>query len=247
MAKTHYDDSFFDYQLEGSGMTAKEIIPVIYDVFKPQSVLDIGCGSAIWLRTFADMYKIADIRGVDGDYVKKELLKIPAEKFASYDLTKFYDAGRQFDLAMSVEVAEHIPHASSEAFVKTLVNASRKVVFSAAIPGQGGTYHVNEQYPEYWAERFAAHGYVTVDYFRKKFWDDSKVEWWYAQNIFIFIHKDELANYPQLQDAYQKTDPEFIRRIHPGMLQSRELKIDRYKNPAKNLRHHLYLLKQKLK
>jgi SAM-dependent methyltransferase len=247
MAKTKYDDSFYSYQMEGSVLSAQEMVPMIYELFRPQSVIDIGCGVGGWLRAFKEICKVDDVRGVDGDYVKKENLKIPDDKFISYDLTKFYDAGRSFDLSMSLEVGEHLPDTAADDFVKTLVKAARKVVFSAAIPGQGGTFHINEQYPEYWAEKFAKYDYVAVDYFRKKIWNNPKIEWWYRQNIFIFIHKDELPLYPQLQDAFQKTDPQFITRLHPEILVGKDMDIARLKNPIRNLRHQFYLAKQKLK
>ena len=247
MAKTQYDDSFYGYQMEGSVLSAREMVPMIYDLFKPKSVIDIGCGVGGWLKAFKEICKVDDVRGVDGEYVKTDNLKIPRDKFFSYDLTTFYDAGRSFDLSMSLEVGEHLPDKAADDFVKTLTSAARKVVFSAAIPGQGGTFHINEQYPEYWAQKFAKHGYVAVDYFRKKIWNNENIEWWYRQNIFVFIHKDELPNYPQLQEAYQKTDPEFITRLHPNILHGKDLDIARLKNPIKNLRHQFYLAKQKLK
>ena len=164
MAKTQYDDSFYGYQMEGSVLSAREMVPMIYDLFKPQSVIDIGCGVGGWLRAFKEICKVEDVRGVDGEYVKTDNLKIPRDKFISYDLTKFYDAGRSFDLSMSLEVGEHLPDSAADDFVKTLVKAARKVVFSAAIPGQGGTFHINEQYPEYWAEKFAKYDYVAEDF-----------------------------------------------------------------------------------
>jgi SAM-dependent methyltransferase len=247
MAKTHYDDSFYGYQMEGSLLSAMEMVPMIYDLFKPKSIIDIGCGVGGWLRAFKEICKIDDIRGVDGEYVKVDNLKIPRENFVSYDLTKYYDAGRKFDLSMSLEVGEHLPDSAADDFVKTLVTAARKVVFSAALPGQGGTFHINEQFPEYWASKFAKYDFVPVDYFRKKIWNNEKIEWWYRQNILVFVHKDELANYPQLQDAYQKTDGEFLSRIHPNILHGKEMDIARLKNPIKNLRYHLYLVKQKFR
>lgn len=244
MAVKHYDDSFYGYQLEGSLLSAKEMVPFVYDVFKPTSIIDIGCGLGSWLTAFKEICKIDDIRGVDGDYVKVDKLRIPGENFVSYDLTKYYDAGRQFDLAMSLEVGEHLPDSAADEFVKTLVQASRKVLFSAALPGQGGTFHINEQFPEYWAEKFAKHQYVAVDYFRKKIWNNEKIEWWYRQNVLLFIHEDELTNYPQLQEAYQKTDQTFLSRIHPEIIKWKESDIARLKNPIKNIRHQLYLAKQ---
>ena len=70
MAKTQYDDSFYGYQMEGSVLSAREMVPMIYDLFKPQSVIDIGCGVGGWLRAFKEICKVEDVRGVDGEYVK---------------------------------------------------------------------------------------------------------------------------------------------------------------------------------
>jgi SAM-dependent methyltransferase len=247
MYVNNYDDTFYQYVSGTSDDSAMVIAPLIFEVFRPASILDIGCGTGAWLRTFIDMYKLDDVRGVDGNYIKDSFRKIPKEKFTEYDLTNFYDAGRQFDMSLSVEVGEHLPDSSSDNLVKSLTNAAKCVVFSAAMPGQGGTYHINEQNPEYWAEKFAKHGYVCIDYLRPKIWDNEKVYWWYRQNILMFVHKDELAKYTVLHDAYQKTDPKFLRRIHKGMVQTRERDIARLKNPIANLRYHLYLAKQKIK
>jgi SAM-dependent methyltransferase len=242
-----YDDSFFNYIKATSDDSAMAIVPMVYEVFKPHSILDIGCGTGAWLHTFQSQYQIDDILGVDGDYVKEQFLRIPKDKFKSYDLKNYYEPGRQYDLAMSVEVGEHLPDSSADLLVKSLVQASRAVMFSAALPLQGGTYHINEQNPEYWAEKFAAHGYVCIDYLRPKIWDNNSIYYWYRQNILFYIHKDDLGKYPMLQKAYEKTDPSFLRRIHPEMILNRERDIQRLKNPAKNIRHQLYLFKQKLK
>ena len=53
---------------------------------------------------------------------------------------------------------------------------------SAALPGQGGTHHVNEQWIDYWANMFGQHGYQPFDFLRPLFWDDARIEPWYRQN-----------------------------------------------------------------
>jgi SAM-dependent methyltransferase len=242
-----YDDSFFNYIKATSDDSAMAIVPLVYEVFKPKSVLDIGCGTGAWLNTFQQLYQIEDIRGVDGDYVKDHFRRIPKEKFTSFDLKHYYEPGRKYDLAMSVEVGEHLPDSSSDLLVKSLVEAAPVVLFSAAMPLQGGTYHINEQNPEYWAAKFAQHGYVCIDYLRPQIWDNDVIYYWYRQNLLLYVHESVLSQYPILHPAYQKTDPQFLRRIHPEMILNRERDIARLKNPAKNMRHQLYLLKQKIK
>lgn len=248
MAKTQYDNSFFNYMTDAAIKSTFEAVPYIYNIFKPQSVLDVGCGTASWLMGYNKLFGVEDYRGVDGDYVDPKNLKIPAEKFVPYDLTKYYDAGRKFDLVYSLEVAEHLPDASADDFVRTLVDASKGIiVFSAALPGQGGTFHINEQFPEYWAQKFQKHGFVAVDYLRKKMWNNNVIDYWYRQNILIFIKPELLSNYPELQEAYKNTDPEFLTRIHPFLLQKKDEHIATLKSPIKHLRYRMYIMKERMK
>lgn len=59
------------------------------------------------------------------------------------------------------------------------------IIFSAAIPGQGGTGHFNEQWPDYWAELFGENGFAVDSSFRFGIWDDDRIENWYRQNLMI--------------------------------------------------------------
>ena len=103
------------------------------------------------------------------------------------DLAQPLQIDRRFDLALSLEVAEHLPPECGSEFVQTLTDLSSVILFSAAIPFQGGTDHLNEQWPEYWADRFDARGYVPIDCIRRRIWRNEDVEWWYAQNLMFFV------------------------------------------------------------
>jgi hypothetical protein len=91
--------------------------------------------------------------------VNKNRLKIPKECFAEVELDKGISVDRKYDLAISVEVAEHLPPNAADIFIESIVKASDIVLFSAAIPFQGGTNHINEQWPEYWNKLFNKNGY----------------------------------------------------------------------------------------
>ena len=82
-------------------------------------------------------------------------------------------------------MAEHLPASRASGFVHDLCAASDFVLFSAAIPGQGGQHHVNEQWPGYWADRFAAEGYAITGALRFRFWNTAGVEPWYRQNLLL--------------------------------------------------------------
>ncbi len=222
-----YDKSFYEEQSLGSRNSAKEIVPFLLKHFPLKSVVDLGCGLGTWLAVFKEN-GIDDIAGYDGDYVPQEYLQIPRENFHPSDLSEGIEFGRRFDLAMSLEVAEHISPLKAEAFVGKLTSLADIVMFSSAFPYQGGTGHVNENYPEYWAILFRERGYVPLDMIRDEFWFNGMVCPWYRQNTLIFIKKElRDANYPHLQDSVGKV----LTRIHPEMylwssVRPRETELD---------------------
>lgn len=209
-----YDQEFFKKQEQGSFTSAEDIVPTILNLAQPQSVIDIGCGNGAWLSAFAKC-GIRDFRGVDGDYVDPQMLLIPKDAFSSYDLSRPYHAERTYDLALSLEVAEHLPLASAEIFVDSLVRLAPVIVFSAAIPFQHGTHHVNEQFQTFWAERFEARGLLTVDFIRGKIWNNPRVMWWYAQNMLMYVRPEVLESRPLIKQAYERTHRQQLSIIHP--------------------------------
>ena len=193
-----YDVDFFEELRRGAHQSAAVIVPLILEWIQPRSVVDVGCGDGTWLSVF-QASGIDDILGLDGSYVLSETLQIPKECFVSKDLSQSVSLNRTFDLAVSLEVAEHLPAESAPGFVESLTNLSDVVLFSAAIPHQGGTHHVNEQWPNYWIDLFESRGYIPVDSLRPRLWNDAAVQPWYAQNSFIFVRGDRLSHYPLLK------------------------------------------------
>lgn len=224
--KGHYTSDFYSGQESGSYRSAKTLLPLVNDIFHPASVADIGCGTGSWLKVWNEDLGVKDFFGVEGPYVTADMLHVPPANVSFQDLKLPLELNRRFDLVMTLEVAEHLPESSARQFVKSLTELSDVVLFSAALVGQEGEYHINEQMPEYWAEKFAEFGYVPVDYLRSKVWNNEAIEWWYRQNVLFFIKKDKLANYPELQDAYKNTDTKYLTRIHVGQYR---VKLDQLK------------------
>ena len=194
------------------------MISVVREYVKFSSVLDIGCGVGQMLRAYHDS-GVNIIRGVDGSWVNPELLLIPKECFTHYDLShpNLKDAihEQHFDLTISSEVAEHIDPKDADSFMDNLTSFSEVVLFSAAIPGQGGTHHVNEQWPSYWIEKFAARGYVPIDCIRPNIWDDENMRIDYRQNLLLFVKQDSLSKYPALTSEVSK---KVLSLVHPEFL-----------------------------
>ena len=189
-------------------------MPQVLELLRPRSVVDVGCGCGTWLAVFR-RHGVEDVLGIDGDYVDREQLDIPREQFFPHDLMTRLRLGRTFDLAMSLEVAEHLPPEAATGFVASLTRLAPRVLFSAAVPHQGGEGHVNRQWPAYWAELFGAHGYVAIDCFRRGLWLDERVEWWYAQNVLLYVRRDRLDE--ALERELARLEDHTLPLVHPGL------------------------------
>ena len=221
-----YGNRFFQDMESGSLRSAREILPVVNRLFAPKTVVDIGCGTGEWLHVWETSFGIKDFLGVEGPYVKQEMIRIDPGKLLLRDLKENLHIGRRFDLAMSLEVAEHLPEKKAGHFVTELTGLSDVVVFSAAIPGQGGTYHINEQYPEYWAKLFLKYNYVPVDCIRPEIWNNDQVEFWYKQNVIVFLNNSVLGRYGNLERYIDGTFPHYLTTVHPSFFDAKNKHIE---------------------
>jgi len=108
MKDIKYTKEFYRIQQPGSLQAARTIVPLVAQLIKPKSVVDVGCGTGTFLSVFREN-GIEDILGIDGNYVDRNMLLIPKEYFLPQDITKSFKLGRRFDLVVSLEVAEHLP------------------------------------------------------------------------------------------------------------------------------------------
>jgi SAM-dependent methyltransferase len=191
---TQYDQEFFANQAEGSLRSARPIVSKYIEIFGlPERVIDVGCGVGAWLEAFGEhgSERLVGVDGIDQSVFPKSRFDI---QLIQADLSSPLEIEESFDLAICLEVAEHLFENRAESLVRDLTALAPKVLFSAAIPGQGGTHHVNEQWASYWCSLFLKHGYVAQDSLRPIFWWDQRVEWWYRQNILVF---EETQNPPK--------------------------------------------------
>lgn len=202
MKKTVYSNDFYLQFREKKLNSAKEILPIIFELVNPKSLIDIGCGTGDWL-SIAKNLGIKEITGIDGDYISEEQLLIPPENFIPHDLEQPISIEKKFDMAMTLEVAEHLSDERSSSFVDDLTKLAPVVYFSASIPFQGGVNHINEQWPEYWIKKFESKNYVCIDCIRDQVWTNEKVGQGYAQNSFIYADKTKLGFYKKLEEKYK--------------------------------------------
>lgn len=209
-----YNKEWFTGQQKGAHSSAKIIVPIVIDLVFPNSVIDVGSGVGAWLACF-QKNGVNDILGIDGNWVHESQLLISRQFFQKRDIAKPFTIGRTFDLAVCLEVGEHLPEESAKDLVKTLVTAAPVVLFSAAIPKQGGTDHINEQWPDYWANLFKTCNYVSIDAIRRRVWTNPNVEYWYAQNTIIYVKESEMHRYPKLEEEVRCGYSVILPLVHP--------------------------------
>jgi SAM-dependent methyltransferase len=197
-----YGNHFFATADRSAAESAEVIIGLLTDQLPVGSVLDLGCGRGMWLAKWRAR-RAAEVIGVDGPYVEIERLHIPRSAFVPRDLSTTLSLGRRFDLVQSLEVAEHLPESAADQFVDNVVNHGDLVLFSAAIPGQGGERHVNEQPLDYWRNKFLARQYDAFDFLRPLIKEDRRVSFWYRQNILLYAHSSRAASLPAAVRASQ--------------------------------------------
>lgn len=218
MARVQYDQDYYDAFSDVTRRSAEAIVPFLMELLSPRSVCDVGCGPGIWLAVFAE-HGVGEVLGMDGDYVQRESLQIDPERFVAADLAHEVPAVGRFDLALSLEVAEHLPEHAAGGFVEALVGLAPAVLFSAAVPGQGGRGHVNEQWPPYWQRLFKQHGYRLIDCVRPRIWDRGKVKFWYRQNMLLFASRTLIQASPALQQERDRSAGGPVSMVHPKLWQ----------------------------
>lgn len=169
------------------------VVACVMDEFPHvRTAADCGCGMGHYSKAFQDR----GVRVIACEYSKKNRdrtarLGVRCEPFDVGVSTATLPGG-PFDVAISIEVAEHIPPALAGRFVEFMSNQSDLLVLSAAQPGQGGAGHVNEQPKAYWIEKFAARGYrldeaATSSFVRRLKERDAA---WFLLNNAMILRRD---------------------------------------------------------
>jgi SAM-dependent methyltransferase len=198
---------------------AEHIVPFIIKLFNPASVLDVGCGLGHFLMAFIDS-GISDVTGIEGEWLDKSKLVIDENVVQIKDLEKPFHLERKFDIALCLEVAEHLSENAAEQLIASLTAHSDVIIFSAAIPEQGGQNHINEQWINYWELLFNKRGYKLYDIIRPFIWNIPDIFWWYRQNIIVCINSTKEVNF--------KTPP-VNNYIHPELYLSKIHEINALK------------------
>ena len=245
---TVYKDAFYQKRKNYAASSAAALVPLLIDLFKPRTVLDVGCGDGAWLQAFERLGGCT-VCGVDGPWSPAGQ-RLGADKFVQFDLgarpiSELKLPIERFDLVISFEFLEHVEAAQGRDIVRFICEHAGAAVCGAAAPHQGGTHHVNEQYPDYWAALFEANGFKAYDFLRYAVWDNEAIKPWYRQNIVGYFP----GGPPQrVRDFAQASIGDLLERpralCHPGVFGK---KLGLFRSALKNpLKTGLQLLKEEI-
>jgi|SRR5579863_3581454 len=214
----YYDKSLYTSEpSEVMLQSPRAVVPLVISLVRPKSVVDVGCGSGAWLRVFQEQ-GVGRVLGLEGSHVDRSWLLISQDLVRAQDLTQPFRLAEAFDLATCLEVAEHLPSKCAEGLVASLVSLAPVILFSAAVPLQGGVHHVNEQWPDYWARIFQEHNYRQLDLLRKLIWKNPIIKNFYRQNMFFYVREDVIESNLDFKEATQ--DPNDLMLVHPSILKA---------------------------
>ncbi len=182
--KKYFDSIIFDYDYA-------PIAQAILDEYHPKTIIEFGCGNGELSKALAgaglvvtalDGYSTPDFSGFDSIEFQKVDLNNPAQAISF--LTSM---NKKFDVAVCMEVAEHLNPDVSQQLIELLTMSSDIIIFSAAVINQDGDGHINCRSRIFWHEIFEQRGFFAADTIRQKIRENDKVGKWYRLNTIDYV------------------------------------------------------------
>ena len=154
-------------------------------MFKPKKMADLGCGDGwycYYLKVEKDWPMVHGYEGNIYELKRKHFY----DDITIIDLSKIKYVDMFYDLVICLEVGEHIPKKHEQKFLDNVARfATKDLILSWAIPGQGGRGHFNEQPNDYIIKEMSKRGFAfdkgKAELLRK----DTTYEW-FRNSIMVF-------------------------------------------------------------
>ena len=211
-----YDHQFYLRSHERTKDSPSKILPMLFSLKRIDSVVDVGCGTGAWLEC-AKALGATNVHGIEGPWLDKRIARVDARDFHIHDLEVRLAVGRKFDLVISLEVAEHLSPSRARSFVDDLCELGDMILFSAAIPEQGGNHHINEQWQSFWAKQFIDNNFKAFDFIRPAIWSRTDIPVWYRQNILSFARVGSNADAALSAVTGAIGDHSILDIVHPSL------------------------------
>ena len=186
--RPEYDIPYYSNRDAKTRFAAERILQILFESVRPSSLIDIGCGVGTWAAVASEL-GVDHYLCVDGPWVDRETLVVPESRFRSVDIEDISSIEGKWELSICLEVAEHLSESAGDRLIHWVCAHSDLALFSAAIPGQMGRGHKNEQWQSYWVQRFNSLEFYSIDLIRPKIWGDPDIPYWYKQNTILYISK----------------------------------------------------------
>lgn len=209
-----YPDEWHMIYGDMTGESARKILPPLIELFGVTSFVEVGCGNGHWTQAAIDA-GVEDYRVVDGPWNNRSALLVDHERFVEADLGEPLHLAQKFDMAICLEVAEHVRGDRADVLADSLASMSDVLLFGAAIPLQGGYGHINEQWPSWWREKFEARGYRAYDLVRPAHWTDQSIHYWYRQNAFVYVEESNKGASAVAAKAASASSIMMFDAVHP--------------------------------
>ena len=186
-----YSTDFYQSVTSRAVIASEVALGTILKNFVAQSVIDIGAGDGVWTSTALSIGNPTRLTVVDLPGSTFKLLQKVDKSIKKITLNFENDMlknGEPYDLGICVEVIEHISTGRALLLLDWISVNCCTVMFSGAIPGQGGTHHINEQNQSYWLNVMMARGFIPIDNIRPQLYRNGKIPQYYRNNIFFFIN-----------------------------------------------------------
>lgn len=189
MRQNHFEFDNTAASLESAGPVLTAVLTCIGPV---RNFIDVGCGVGAWSKVMEEK-GFTDYHLIDHPSLHiEQLLPSRKDRFIACDLDSELPEVRSVDLAICIEVLEHFKSARAKALVEFLTRSADVILFSAAVPGQGGRGHLNEQPHNYWHRMFEGFGYHYFDDFKiDLFRSVCRRNFFHAQNVFVYYNSQK--------------------------------------------------------
>jgi hypothetical protein len=225
-----YDSSFYTGMKDDHYHSAVKFFKHLFQHYRPDSLVDFGAGTGAWIKAARDL-GVKTILGIEGEWVKNSASHIvPGLPYHYQNMEDPVCLERHFDMAMSLDVAEHLTQSRADTFLDDMCTAADFIMFGAAMSLQLGANHINEQNQTYWIEKFRARGYICRDFFRAPLWFHNDIQANYLQNTFVFVRQGDSraelipdfplynVHHPRMLNIYQMNQS-FAGQVHGSFKQ----------------------------